>query len=387
MNNYQKKLCKLPFFVLVFILMVFFPCSLFAQDFFALHPFFGPSADEPLPGLFFQRMQQELPNAGDGNNSFFVIDLANLPPDFPSGGFPPWICPSPLITGGAAYTITAEVSTDPGFPGTFRIHLYLWEMEGSRLLGIDEIDVTNLEDLETLPSFLDHVLSWIIHDTAREPEIIYHTETIYIREEAETIYITETIHITEEAAKSFEEKWLYVGLRVGGGPSRWIYDYRDTSVSIESSLFASVNVALQASFYFSHYFALQTEINIASDFKLLLNHDDFTSWSLTIPFLLQFMLQSETLKVGIFGGLSVYAPLTQRTNNDTLAYYNYRPDFPGFLFGFNIGRKVGPGYLFLDTRFEYDGHWLNPDLRIINYRNIVRFNIGYELGFFDKNRN
>ena len=376
MNNYQKKLCKSHF--LVFILMIFFPCSLFAQNFLALHPLFGPSAEEPIIGLFFQRMQQELPDAGDGNNRVFVIDLATIPPDFPSGDFPPWICPSPLITGGADYTLTAEVFPNPDSPATFRIRLYLWEMESSHLLGVDEIDVRGLEDLETLPSFLDYVLSWITHRIAQEPEIIYHTETIHL---------TETIYIREESARSFEEKWLYLGLRGGGGYSRWIYDYRDTSTTIESSVFASGNAALQASVYFFHFLAFQTEVNVASDFRLFSHMDDFTSWSLTVPFLLHFVMQSENLKAGIFGGVSLYVPLAQQSNDETLAYFDYLPDFPGFLFGFTIGRKMGPGYLLLDTRFEYDGHWFNTDLRIINYRDIVRFNIGYEFGFFDKKRN
>ena len=179
-----------------------------AQEVIAMHPFRATSEAENMSNLFFQRLRQELPTVSDGDYRDFLIDLTRLPADVPEGGFPPWICPSPSITADSAFALTGEASPDEDFPGSFRIRVYLWRMEGARLLGSDETTVATLEDLNTLPYFLDWILSWI--EDGFEPTVVY----------------TEAEPIIVYAGTPYEHKWLYLGLRGGGGYSRWTYDYR-----------------------------------------------------------------------------------------------------------------------------------------------------------------
>jgi hypothetical protein len=53
----------------------------------------------------------------------------------------------------------------------------------------------------------------------------------------------------------------------------------------------------------------------------------------------------------------------------------------------SIGWKTGPGYLFVDTRVEYDGHfWETPAADRTFYRNMVRLSIGYEMSLLEKSK-
>ena len=337
--------------------------NLQSQELIALHPMKGPAEEETITSLFFQRLQRELPNAGDGNYSGFPIDLTQLPSDVPPGGFPPWICPSPSITGDAAYAMTGEASPDLDYEGAFRMRLYLWRMDGARLLGSDELTIMNLQDLETLSGFLEWVLSWIGEEVdAPEPVIVY-------------------VGLEEEQL-TYEANWLYLGLRGGGGYARWTYDFRNDTLTHEATSMASGNIALQAAVYFTRFFGVQTEANFIADF--IMGKESFTSLNLHIPVLLKLTLRGERVKAGIFGGAYLHLPLTRLGDEDLVKHYHYRSDLPGFVFGLSSAWRLGPGNIFIDGRFEYDGHWFNPDVEMINYRNSVRLNIGYEIGFFRK---
>ena len=358
-----------PRFLLLFFLVLVFPLSLAAQDLIALHPLRASAESASMAELFFDRMRRELPEAGGGDYGAFIIDLTRLPPDVPAGGFPPYICPSPSITGRSLYAITGEASPDEVFPGAFRMRLYLWRMDGSRLLGSDEMTLTGPGDLEMTGGFLAYVLSWIEEDVPAEPVIIYaEPEIVLVPVEAEP----------------HEENWLYVGVRGGMGYSRWTYDYRDSSTHHDVTSFISTNISAQASVYFTHFFAVQTELNYVYDVKT--DGDSYSSQSLNVPLLAKFVMRGAHIKAGIFGGIYYHLPLSQSGSAEVRDYYDYTADFPGFVFGMSMGWKVGPGYLFIDGRFAYDGHWFTSDLGTINYRNSTRVSVGYEMGFFQKNK-
>ena len=343
-------------------------CSLFsarlqAQDIVALHPFRGTPETSAIANQFFQRMQQELPGIASGAYRGFPIDLSRLPPDVPEGGFPPWICPSPSITGAAAFAITGEAGLDPDFPDATRVRLYLWMLDGARLLGSDEMTVFDSGDLNGIPGFLEWVMSWIREDAEAEAEVVY-------------IY---------EQGEYFQQYWLNLGLRGGGGYSRWTYDHRENMTTHEVSSLASANIALQTALHFSRFFALQPEAELVYDFRLLGSDDDsFSALSLNVPVLLKLMLQGEKVVAGIFGGVYLHVPLSQEGEYDIREYFEYKADFPGIVFGLSAGWRVGSGNLFIDGRFKYDGHWFDEELERINYRNSIRLNIGYEIGLIRK---
>ena len=344
--------------IIFLFLILFIPSSLFSQELIALHPFRGAAENEEITGLFFDAMENAIPFATEIYYRTFRINLNNLPPDVPPGGFPPWICPSPSITRDAAYSITGEASPDQDFEGATRIRLYLWRLEGARLLGSDEMTLFDEEDLETLSAFISWVLSWITDDSILNAQI--------------------------SGGWVYEPNWLYLGIRGGGGYSRWTYDYRTTSATSEVTTFISFNIAFHATVYFVNFFGLQTELQINYDFNSNSGHGQFNVVGFTIPLLAKFVLRGERLSAGLLLGVSFYLPLSQRGSSEGREYYDYRPDFPGFVFGITAGWRVGPGSIFIDGRMEYDLHWTNRNLNTINYRSSTRFSIGYEIGFLPK---
>ena len=368
-----NRIGKTAFSLFLVFFLCLFPFDIESQDLIALHPFRGQAQDAEITRLFFDRMETEIANVSGGNYRTFRIDLDNLPPDVPPGGFPPWISPSPSITRDAAYAVTGEAAPDLDFEGGTRIRLYLWRLEGARLLGSDEMTLFDPQDLGTVPSFMTWVLSWIADDT-----VIYaEGGVIYVPSEPEIIYYN---------PNAYEPNWLYLGLRGGGGYSRWTYDLRDTSRTSEVSSFMSLNFAFQAAFYFTNFFGIQTEAQINYDFTTNSNHGEFNTFGLTLPLLGKLVLRGERVKAALFAGISLYLPLSHTGDSESHAYFNYTPDFPGFVFGLTAGWRIGPGNIIIDGRLEYDLHWSNPILNQINYRTSTRFSIGYEIGFLPKQR-
>ena len=155
----------------------------------------------------------------------------------------------------------------------------------------------------------------------------------------------------------------------------------------------TANVAFQAALRLARNFKIQTELNLVSDINLRAvdnletreTEGTYISLNLKVPVLAKLVFQGDHLKTGIFAGPYLYIPLIQRGSEDALSYYSYRPDIPSLLFGLNLGWRLGPGMLFLDGRLEHDGRWFHRShYREIYYRNSVRVNLGYELGFFPK---
>ena len=348
--------------------------NLYAQELIALHPFRGPPESEIISTGFFERQRQEIPRVSDSRYMVSPIDLTRLPPDVPEGGFPPWICPSPSITGTASYAITGEAALDPDNPDSFRMRVYLWQLDGARLLGSDEMLVSGIGDLGGVPVFMEWVLSWIDTNGPAEPSVVY---------------------ANAEPYPPYEQKWLYLGLRGGAGYSRWTYDHGpDYTISDHSIInFFGGNIAFQASLHLTHFFYLQTEANLFADFSPVSNFStgesdgNYLSLALKVPLLIKFVWKGDHLRGGVFAGAYWHLPLHQIGSDTAKESFYYQADLPGFVGGMNVGWRMGPGNLFLDLRMEYDGHWFSSSKEVreeIHYSNTVRFNIGYEIGFFPK---
>ena len=403
---------RLPCFVLMLLLAGF---SLPAEEIIALHPFKGEPkeiADEFFDVLFNELLHVPVQYIA------FPISLDDLPPDIPPGGFPANICPSPEITHDASYTITGEFYADLDYADSYRVRLYLWDMALRRLLIMDELTAADRETCEyRMPYMLNWLLSWIDRDKLAAPDPGVEERSWVLGEAAAPpepppaapwdssrwAYIgpkggegttaldnpDQWVYLGPEP-----EKWLHLGLRGGAGYSQWFYkpDPGRAPGSRDTANFWNANAALQAAFHITRFLDIQTEVNVASDFGSVANIIDGSAegngtafaWSLTVPLLLRLGLRGSHLKAGVFGGAHLYLPLGT-TNGDSLGdYFDYRPDQPGFTFGLNIGWKLGPGYLFLDGRFEYDGNWYNKDKGPVYYRNSIKVNTGYEFGLFNK---
>jgi hypothetical protein len=193
------------------------------------------------------------------------------------------------------------------------------------------------------------------------------------------------------------EDWLYLGFRLGSGSSDWFY-YEDKTHRVirqPVTILYNFNMAFQVSAQVLPFLALQTEMLFTTDFnstgKITSGETSegglLSMWAIHIPFLVKFTINHYNLKVGIFGGINIYLPLFETGDESVRQYFSYKPDQPGLVFGASFGYKLGPGFLFLDGRFEYDGHWRTDEKTdAMYYRNLVKFGIGYEFGLIKRSK-
>jgi hypothetical protein len=348
------------FFILFFTL----PSALTAQT-IALHPLKGDSADIDM--RYFNEILKAL-SEFPGTYIPYPINLEDDETvDVSSGGLPAYICPQPTLTKDAPYAITGELIEM--YDSFYTIRLYLWDM-GSRVVLISDELIVDADEAETkyLPQLLAWMLSWIDREKLETPEVIVEPEAI------------------EEP-----EYWLNLGVRVGGGDSTWHFNVFDNNLKREYvTHFLSGNFSLQGSVNLLSWLAIQAEVNLCVDLSQPWNTDKaegtFSSTYLTIPILFKFNWRSGNLKASIFPGMYLYLPLSKKTSGNMGDRFEYKPNPPGFVFGGNIGWKLGPGFLFVDARFEYDGlFWTPAPADSTFYRNMVRLSIGYEMGLLKKN--
>jgi len=295
----------------------------------ALHPFQGE--DMAMAEIFQSVLVMELYMA-PGGYSVYAIDLNNIPPDVPPGGFPAHICPSPSLTQGVPYAITGEVLNDPNFPGSYRLRLYLWEMKNNNLLIFDELTAWDFESCEKQMRYL---LAWLLSWIDRKEPAGTDRQTAGPGRTGEQLRIQEPLGMEEQvsaerpamdcstgvdttgadstyrAAESLPqyeepwdpsrwlfiggknsgnenttaldnpdqwvylgplpEKWLYLGLRGGMGSSQWYYDSNQAYSMRNQDItnFWNANLSLQVSVHILPFLDLQTECNFIADFTQL----------------------------------------------------------------------------------------------------------------------
>ena len=432
-GNTKMRYLKKMFLCLLFtVFLAGFSITSAQGQSIALHPFQGNN--RVIAEVFFDVLISEL-YAAPVAYSIYYIDLEDLPPDVPAGGFPAHVCPSPSLTKGASYAITGEINDDPYFSGSYRLRLYLWEMSENHLLTYDELTARDRGSCQEQMSYLlPWILSWIGKEktdgmdvveiepyTAPEPPRIEEpakNENLVRVAEAQPLPQIQPawdpsrwLYIGPKGSEAKAgtpadntdqwvylgpetEKWLYLGVRGGMGTSQWYFDPSLTASygNQDITSFSNANLSLQLSLHVLRFFDIQTETSFNADFGSLANVTSgslkqeglFVNWSLTVPLLVKLNLRGSHLRAGIFGGVYLYLPLWQ-TNSDKLGvYFDYKPDLPGIVLGMSLGWKLGPGSLFLDSRFEYDGRWFSSHKDQFYYRNMVKFNIGYEMGFIQK---
>jgi hypothetical protein len=344
-----------------FMLFVALPSAIAAQT-IALHPLKGdsPSATEK----FFNEIVQALYEF-PGPYIPYVINLEDDETvDVSSGGLPAYICPQPILTKDAPYAITGEViEISDSF---YTIRLYLWDME-SRVVLISDAVIVHADETEV--KYLQQLLAWMLSWIDREKPAV-------------------TPELIAEP-----EYWLSFGTRLGGGDSSWYFNTLDHNLVKREYVthFLNGNLALQGTVHFLPWLALQLEVNFCVDFSQPWNTEAtegfFVSSYLTIPLLVRFNWRSGNLMASIYPGVYFYLPLFKIEDENLGGHFDYNPNPPGFFFGGSIGWKMGPGYLFVDGRFEYDGvYWETPPSDHAFYRNIVRFNVGYEMSFLKKKK-
>jgi hypothetical protein len=379
--------------VVCFAFMLLFALSAADSQTIALHPLKGNYPD--VAKMFFAEIVKAM-DEFPGTYTTYLINLEDDESlDVSSGGMPAYICPQNVLTKGSPFALTGEVTGFPDNEGMYEIRLYLWEMEHRALLVSDGLVVYEGEtEAKYLPQLLAWMLSWIDRVkfyTPTEDVYIFVEKEVIIEPEIEIVYVEREVIIEPEIQGAPEEPyWLHLGLRLGGGDSMWHF-IRDDGFNREQYVIHFLNggIGVQAAVNLLPWFAIQPEINFAVDLSRPWDKSDtdgtFVSSYLTLPILFKFNWYKNNLMASIFTGPYFYLPLFRTGNASSEEKFNYKPQIPGFIFGGNIGWKIGPGFLFADARFEYDGHFLGSSASdSAFYRNVVKISIGYELPFFKK---
>ncbi|MDR2435394.1 MAG: PorT family protein [Treponema sp.] len=391
----------------LYSLLLFFLCGLpglLAQDMYeAESEIFPESAADEMPGValvpFWGENKALIAQLGEllylllENEGLYrpeAVDMVNLPEDVPEGGFPPYVCPSPSLTKTAPYAVTGELVFDDE-SSLYHLRLYLWEMAGTRLVFTDESTGRDRGEFEMyLPSLLEWLFSWL-----EQP-----------REMAGEWYeYSDPLAQSESGSSLPEEKWLYLGLRVG--PSVRLYS-RDTAEPFaENNIYSFLNITagVQATFQFLPFLAVQAEFLFTNDYApysavnpvintntntgtMRAGPDPFSSYSLMFPLALRYTYRQGRLFAGALAGIYFSLPLGDMENKTFGGNFGYSMNPPlGYTVGINVGTKLGPGSLFLDLRWAADiGETQKNSGEDIYKRSMVTIAIGYELGFFTKKK-
>jgi hypothetical protein len=388
-NGLLKNVATAKKNLFLYTLFLFLPLCLSAQQqTIALIPFWGDNQN--IISQFGDEVFRGLNNMGNFRPSRINMNPANLPDDVPEGGFPPFVCPSPSLTRNMPYALTGEIVEDPD-TGGWSLRLYLWKMTESRLIFSDRLTAFDRETCRTiLPGLLEWIFSWIPEDNPQpaggsdgEPRIVYVNVPAEVAEtdrpaEADKPRI---VNIPTEA-----DKWLYFGLRAGGGllihTDPWLIE---NAYKFGGNVYTNIHMALHMHFQPFNTLGLQVEGIFSTDslegFKL------FETFTITLPVMVRFTLRKNSSVFSALGG--IYFPFILGKLKDG---FEYAPPPMGLTAGLQIGSKAGPGALFFDLRFSMDftNVWQKEDIPNIYsresgyHRIMINIGVGYELGVITK---
>ncbi|MDR0586544.1 MAG: hypothetical protein LBG26_04835, partial [Treponema sp.] len=203
------------------------------------------------------------------------------------------------------------------------------------------------------------------------------------------------------AEKGLDTDWLYLGLRAG--PSlRFYTPSNDIPYTGGDTLSVALDMALQANVRLLSFLSVQAEAVFTWDNASMWAYvgtvnaydrytSDFTAFSFQFPFLVKFDFYPGNFRLSPFVGAYYLLPLgkleaSNSLNNDKESLsYRVSPS-AGFLGGLSGAMKFGPGMLIADLRYAADlGDFRAAGTKIFK-RSMISFTVGYELGFFPKQK-
>jgi hypothetical protein len=376
-GNVKENTMRLPVRATIVILLLFSGLlGVFAQETIAVHPL-SDETGTPMSVIFLEELIKAIPNVPDYTGVYrpFSIDLVNnRPADVPPGGFPPYICPSPSITADAAYAITGEVGVSKDNPGEYWVRIYLWQMDKGRLIASDMVNASDRASCaESYPYVLGYLYSIIdeskqiaVQPPSQEQDTSLPQE-IPVQQQPEQI---QAVYRPSSKKPAPAQQWLNLGLHAGGGNSTWKEgDAFSGCVNANAAFQIGVNVIPQLT--------IQTEANMNIHFDI--DSFDRNFWHMNVPLLFRFNLRNEPVKASIYLGPYLFFPMPwSETPYADVDFYK----LIGMSYGVSAGWKFGPGYLFIDGRFNHllflaDGGIHYPS-------NATVFGIGYEIELIKK---
>ncbi|MDR0706974.1 MAG: hypothetical protein LBF60_03725, partial [Treponema sp.] len=256
------------------------------------------------------------------------------------------------------------------------LQLWLWDMSDSTMIYTDDLMYQNIETgLESLPGLVEWLFSHIIEKPAK----------------AEA-----------EAEKAWVDKILHVGLR-SGVSGHWYTAPEETvpgahSLNYEGGLFITARLNSLISF--------QAEIDFAWDdlvyrgitdtsggggaYTPVLANKRYRSFSLIFPVFVKLNFRPGIFRLAPYGGLFAFAPLGKtmyrgNPGGDEDDFSRSASAPLGFIAGFEVATRLGPGIILADIRYSGDfGKTTIHDAAETGYkRGMFSFTIGYAFGFIN----
>ena len=263
--------------------------------------------------------------------------------DIPAEGFPPFVSPSLSQTGGAPYALTGNVQLNP-ITGQWHMRLFLWQMSDSRLLFSDEIAASDRQTVAAiLPFMLEWLFFWIPGDNPASQ---------YLTNQGNGVWNAQGF--PRRPLKN--EYPVIIGLRAGVSP--W------TSRSPGHVPFnAALSLYLPDVLGCPWFFGVQGEAIFMADFTK-------DTISLMFPFMARFTTRSTSSFLSMMlGGYFFLPEITSELRPENSL---------GYMTGFSLGTRLGPGWAFFDIRWSQD----LPSLT----NGLVTVSLGYEFGLFRRSR-
>jgi hypothetical protein len=273
---------------------------------------------------------------------------------------------------GVRYALTGGVYSGAR-EGEYYLQLWLWEMTGSTMIYTDDLVYEDIDQaMLSLPGLVEWLFSHIHELTIETPEPLVQPDPFFV-----------------------------LGLRFG--PSqRW---YTELDEDSPGAWALDLEGGLSGAFRLNSLLALQAEILFSADTLVyrgldsgpevnsyILANKRYTSFSLMFPLLLRANLRPGPFKISPLAGFYAIAPLGQTlyersTGEDSS--YDWSISVPlGFTAGIEAALNWGSGAIFVGLRYAGDfGNISIDDGEDTTFRrNMLSFYLGYEFGFFDKNK-
>jgi hypothetical protein len=302
-------------------------------------------------------------------------EILGLRPDEP---------PDTEYLGASQYALTGEFYTDP--IGSKHLQLWLWNSGDGSLVYTDE-RITR--DIEEALSYMPAMIIWV-----------------FSRIPGNAIF-----GLQHDSKPDPLNNWLYAGMRGGGSFRSYTLPESTKDHYSRALVDLSYEASFQAAFKFLPFMSVQAEAVFTQDRAKLQGSgyeneggaswhtfytDSYTSTSLLFPLTVKFPLVIDPYVISPFCGaywtLSLGSMMLD-SNISTRKTGEFDYDLTGrfgLTAGVDLGIRLGPGILFLDTRYDGDfGETVTQmdDGTEIHYkRAMLSISIGYELGLVKKRR-
>jgi hypothetical protein len=273
---------------------------------------------------------------------------------------------------GVSYALTGGVYAGAR-EGEYYLQLWLWEMVGSTMIYTDDLVYEDVDQaMSSLPGLVEWLFSHIHELSVETPEPLVRPDPFFV-----------------------------LGLRLG--PSqRWYTDPEEDSpgawaMNLEGGVSGAFRLnsllALQAEIFFSADTLVYRGLDAGPELNAYtLANEKYTAFSLMFPLLFRVNLRPGPFKISPLAGFYATVPLGQslyKRSTGEDSSYDWSISVPlGFTAGIEAALNRGPGALFAGLRYAGDFSDINIDNEegTAFRRNMLSFYLGYEFGFFDKNK-